>query len=364
MKKIIHLMLMAGLLMACTAKEESKNYPFYLGTYTDGDSKGIYKGVLKSDGTFDSLQLVAETTNPSFLCFANSQQTLLAVSEVDIEGTGTVESYQITNGGLSHLSTSLSGGAHPCHVLASADGDVLMANYSGGNIGYLRVDASGKLSDLLAVGQHSGKSITDRQTGPHAHSAWMLNENEVVAVDLGIDQLIFYKIKDNQLLKIDSLLVEAGAGPRHLTFHPSKEVMYVINELNSTVSIIAKTNESWQLINSVSTLPEEYIEVNYCADIHISNDGRFLYASNRGHNSLAIYQVDKSGKSLKLISHQQVKGNWPRNFSLTPDGEMLVVANQHSNNLVAFRRDKQTGLLSFAGEIRGDSPVCVLFESL
>ena len=360
--KLLHFLLIVALLSSCVSKEENKSYPFYLGTYTDGESKGIYQGVLKNDGTFDTLQLAAEANNPSFLCFANQGTSLLSVGEVNIEGTGTVDSYQITGNGLKHASTSISGGAHPCHIMSNDKGDVLMANYTGGNLGYVQIDNDGNLSDLLDVAQHNNSSNPEQQNKAHAHSAWMLGEDKLVAVDLGINQLIFYLVKNNELHKTDSLLMEQGAGPRHLTFHPTKEIMYVVNELNSTVSVVIKDNKGWKLLNSVTTLPMNYSDESYCADIHISNDGRFLYASNRGHNSIAIFQLDDTGQALKLISHQDVKGEWPRNFSLTPDGEYLVVANQHSNNLVAFKRSDQTGQLSFSSEIKAGSPVCMLFK--
>ncbi|WP_430817493.1 lactonase family protein [Carboxylicivirga sp. RSCT41] len=361
MKKNVLLAALVMLIASCTIKEEIKTYPFYIGTYTDGDSEGIYHGVFNGDGSFDSLQLVAESPNPSFLAYANNRQSLIAVGELDIEGTGTVESYKVSVNKLTPVSTSISGGAHPCHVSVNSKGDVLMANYSGGNVGYVKLSESGQLSDLLATGQHSGQGPTARQTKPHAHSAWFMNDSAIVAVDLGIDQLLFYQLKNNQLTIVDSLKLAAGAGPRHLAMHPQKEVMYVINELNSTVTVVSKSENKWVTGQTITTLPEGFKGDNYCADIHVSQDARFLYASNRGHNSLAIYQLDATGLAIKPIGHETVRGEWPRNFSLTPDGEFIIVANQHSNNLVAFKRDSQSGLLSFVSEVKAFSPVCVLF---
>ncbi|MCG8579892.1 MAG: lactonase family protein [Bacteroidales bacterium] len=361
MRKIIYLLTIALLMASCTMNEKVKEYPFYIGTYTEGDSDGIYYGVFNGDGSFDSLKLVAESTNPSFLAFANNRQTIIAVSEVDIEGTGAVESYNISPNRLTPVSTSISGGAHPCHVSVNAKGDVLMANYSGGNVGYVMVDEAGRLSDLLDVGQHTGKGPTARQANPHAHSAWFINDTAIVAVDLGIDQLVFYQIRAGQLNAVDSLKLEAGAGPRHLAIHPSKKVMYVINELNSTVTAVSKHDGKWKAGQTITTLPHDFEGDSFCADIHISQDGRFVYASNRGHNSLAIYRVDSTGLELKLVGHELVRGEWPRNFSLTPDGKYVLVANQHSNNIVAFKRDSESGLLSFISEVKAFSPVCVLF---
>ncbi|MBR8537699.1 lactonase family protein [Carboxylicivirga sediminis] len=360
MKKILLIMAVGLALVSCTNKKEIKTYPFFLGTYTDGESEGIYQGAVFSDGSFDTLRLVAKTDNPSFLCFANEQQTLIAVNELDVDGTGTVESYAIIENGLEKRSSSECGGAHPCHVSSNDKGDILVANYSGGNIGYLQVDKSGELSPLKEVAQHYGEGVTDRQKSPHAHSIWFLDNKHAVAVDLGIDQLIFYQLIQGELLKSDSLKLDNGAGPRHLAMHPQKEQMYVINELNSTVTVVGKVSGSWQVLGSVSTLPADFTGDSYCADIHISGDGRFIYASNRGHNSLAIFKI--VGQQLELIGHESVRGDWPRNFALTPDGELLVVANQRSNNLVAFKRNRETGLLSYVSEQKAEMPVCVLFE--
>lgn len=355
--------MVAGLTMlACTNKKELKSYPFFLGTYTEGNSEGIYRGALNGDGSFDTLRLAVESSNPSFLCFANEQRTLLAVNELNIEGMGTIESYAMTRDGLKLISKSKSGGAHPCHLASNVKGDVLMANYSGGNIGYVSIDQTGEMSALQDVAQHYGQGPTERQTKSHAHSIWFLDDEHAVAVDLGLDQLMFYHLMENRLHKTDSLMLEVGSGPRHLALHPNKRFMYVVNELNSTISVVAKHGDGWQYINSITTLPNDFDGESYCADIHISADGQFLYASNRGHNSLAIYQVNNEGGDLKLIAHESVRGDWPRNFALTPDNEFLVVANQRSNNLVAFKRDMQTGLLTHMNEQKAEMPVCVLFE--
>ncbi len=347
-------------LMSCTSKKDLKTHRFYLGTYTEGESQGIYQGILKSDGSFDSLSLAVESVNPSFLCFANGDKTLLAVNEIDVDSTGTIEAYSITPKGLVRVSASTSGGAHPCHVASNKRGDVLMANYSGGNIGYVKVDRMGNLSEIKSVAQHVGTGATERQTKSHAHSVWFTDDEHAVAVDLGIDQLIFYELKDDTINKVDSLKLESGSGPRHLAMHPDKKLMYLINELNNTIIVLGKTTYRWEMLSSISTLPKDFTGESYCADIHISADGHFVYASNRGHNSIAIFKV--VDKKLELLGHESVRGDWPRNFALTPDDEFLVVANQRSDNLVAFKRDKQTGLLTYLGEQGAETPVCVLFK--
>ncbi len=153
-----------------------------------------------------------------------------------------------------------------------------------------------------------------------------------------------------------------GAGPRHLAFHPNENWLYVVNELDCTVTLVKRTeNGLYETNSTISTLPKDYSEPNTCADIHISSDGKYLYVSNRGHNSIAIFSVSNKGGALELIGHESVKGDGPRNFSLSPDEKYLIVANQHTHNIVSFQRDKDTGLLNFVDQIEAPTPVCILF---
>jgi len=153
-----------------------------------------------------------------------------------------------------------------------------------------------------------------------------------------------------------------GAGPRHLTFHPTNKWIYVVNELDCTVSLITQSKDGlYNLETSYSTLPENFTDENYCADIHITSDGKFIYASNRGHNSIVIYEVNQMNGSLKFIGHESTRGEWPRNFSLSSDDNYLLVANQHTNNIVSFKRNLATGLLEYIGQIEAPTPVCILF---
>jgi len=243
----------------------------------------------------------------------------------------------------------------------------LVANYSGGNVGLLSLEKSGALSPVLDVQQHFGGSVTPRQEKAHAHSVWFVpRSNQVISVDLGKDELIFSTLDraGHKLVPTSSKNVKMapGDGPRHLAFHPSHDWIYVVNELSCSVSQLRKTNgDTYEIVNSVSTLPEGYTEPNTCADIHISSDGKFLYASNRGHNSLAMYSIDQDDGSLKPIGFESVMGDGPRNFTLTPDESQVVVANQYSNNLVLFNRDKETGLLTYVSQATAPNPVCVLF---
>ena len=361
------------LFTACQPKSKKvmttdKTNPFYLGTYTEGESEGIYKYELSADGTIRQVALVAKSENPSFLAKSKDGEYLVAVNEIqNDENVGSVESWKIGADSLTLISRCSSGGAHPCHVAINAAGYVLTSNYTGGNVGLLKLSQSDGQLQELDVQQHAGQGTSDRQQGPHAHSAWFVPAcNDVIAVDLGTNDLwlsILDPIK-NQLMPADPLQLSMaeGAGPRHLTFHPTQKWLYVVNELDCTVTLIQKDAAGhYQMGNSITTLPQGYDQPNSCADIHISADGRFLYASNRGHNSIAIFAVNPEDGALTAVGHTSTHGDGPRNFALSPDGKYLLVANQHTQNIVSFKRDETTGLLTFVNEAKAPTPVCILF---
>lgn len=356
------------LLFSCQTSKMKKEIVtnFYVGTYTNRDSKGIYKYELSAEGKLKQIGLMAATSNPSFLAKSNDDKTLFAVDEANEDGTGFVKSYRIEKDSLLLISKSKSGGAHPCFITVNEESQVLVANYSGGNVGFLQVDALGKLSPLLYVQQHKGQGTTDRQTSPHAHSTWFHPvKKEIISVDLGSNELWFSTIDTTkkELIFTDqkTLQMAEGAGPRHLTFHPNHQWVYVLNELNNTVSLVKEKEGSYYVDTSISMIPEGYTEYTKGADIHISKDGKFLYASNRGHNSIVIFKVNEENGSLNLVGFEPVKGGNPRNFSLSPDNKFLLVANRDTNNMVSFKRDEFTGKLTFVDEVTAPDPVCILF---
>ncbi|MDH5475735.1 MAG: lactonase family protein [Cyclobacteriaceae bacterium] len=348
--------------------EDNKSHLFFVGTYTNTDSKGIYAYSLAEDGKLTHIGLAATSDNPSFLTKSSDNRFLIAVNEISNENKeGTIESFEIKGDSLLFINRSTTGGAHPCFVSINEDGFVLSANYTGGNIGLLRMNIKGELSELLDVEQHEGKGTDARQEGPHAHSAWFEpSSGDVISVDLGTNELWFSKI-DTALQKLlptekNKLGMAPGAGPRHLVFHPNNKWVYVVNELIGTVALLEKTeDDSYKEGVSISTLPEGYSEPNTCADIHISSDGKFVYASNRGHNSIAIFEVNANDGSLSLVGHESTRGDGPRNFSLSPDEKHMLVANQLTQNIVSYKRDEATGLLVFVDEIAAPTPVCILF---
>ncbi len=350
--------------MTETPQEHSEGMPFYIGTYTNGDSKGIYKAVLNADGSLTEPVLAVESENPSFLAFSKNKDILLAVNENE---NGSIESFQVDGDQLLGVNQSPTGGAHPCFVAVNDDEYVLVANYTGGNIGLLKLDPKdGSLSDLLDVEQHEGKGTTERQEGPHAHSAWFIPDSSgIISADLGTNQLWFSKIntETNKLepATTQKLDLPEGAGPRHLVFHPDNGFIYVLNELDNTISQIENKDGNYSVLSSFSILLEGFAEYSKAADIHVSADGKFIYASNRGHDSIAILEVMEDG-SLKLVANEPTKGKDPRNFQISPDGNFILVANQNGNNLVSYKRDATTGLMNFIAEVAAPAPVCILFE--
>lgn len=372
MNKILSILLIIALFgcgsMYKAKTGSNKEFVFYLGTYTDAGSQGIYRLILKKDGAIVNNGLAAKTDNPSFLCLSHDKKFLIAVNEINVEGNGTVESYRVEGEKLKLISRQRSGGAHPCFVAVNDQGYVLTANYTGGNVGLLNIDKEGKLSDLLDLEQHTGNGPTPRQTSPHVHSVWFeKNGKDFISVDLGTDAVYFSSIdiKTNKIKpgKQQLLKMKGGVGPRHLAIHPHKEWIYVVNELDCTVTQILKSQDGgYSSLDSYSTLPDDFTGSNTCADIHLSKDGKFLYASNRGHNSIAVFSIDEKNGSLKLVSNVPTLGKNPRNFAISPDENYLLVANQTTENIVCFKRDKNTGLLTYISETPAPKPVCILFR--
>lgn len=207
----------------------------------------------------------------------------------------------------------------------------------------------------------------DGQRGSHAHSAWFVPGNSgIIFVDQGTNELWFHELDtlNGNLLpaELHKLAMDPGTGPRHLAFHPDRKYIYVVNELNSTVTVVEKNVDgAFEKGPSYTTLPECYAGINYCADIHITSDGNFVYSSNRGRNSIAIFEKDQGEGTLALLGHQSTCGEWPRNFAFSPDENYLVVANRHSNKLVSIKRDRFTGCLEPVDTLEISSPACILF---
>lgn len=355
------------------------NFWVYVGTYTRGsDSQGIYQLRLDYEtGKLTHVGITENVVNPSFLAIHPSRDYLYAVNEIgDYQGkkSGAVSSFAINTktGKLNFLNQQSSKGAAPCHLVVDATGKyVLIANYTGGNICSLPIQKNGKLSKSASFVQHSGSSInTARQTAPHAHSINLDKQNQhAVVADLGIDQLLVYRFNasDGSLTPNSppGIKMKPGAGPRHFTFHPTGKWGYVINELNLTITAMdydAK-HGSFSEIQTISTVPEGTgFKGNSTAEVQVHPSGKFLYGSNRGPNSLAIYKIDQQTGKLTSLGFQSTGGTIPRNFKIDPTGKYLLAANQNTNNVVVFKIDLETGLLQKTGhEIKVPKPVCIKF---
>ena len=346
----------------------------YVGTYTSSTkSEGIYIYRLNmSTGELTHFKTVKGVVDPSYLAIDRKRRFLYAVNEVSkFEGqaSGAVSSFSIdrTTGDLTYLNQKPSKGGSPCYVTQDRTGEfVLLANYESGNVSVLPIKEDGTLGDTVSMVQHSGASINrDRQQGPHAHCILMDKSNRYAfAVDLGIDKVVIYRFneKNGSLINHGTVETKPGAGPRHLTFHRNNRFAYLINELDSTMSAYAYDSKRGVLRaqQTISTLPQGFSGASFCADVHVSPNGKFLYGSNRGHNSIVVFAIDSESGQLTLVEHVSTGGDWPRNFVIDPSGTYLLAANQRSNSVVTFRIDSATGRLKPTGRVAEiPTPVCL-----
>ncbi len=366
---------LAALLPALSEPAASK-YLVYVGTYTGQNSKGIYAYRFDAAaGKVDSIGLAGEMVRPSFLAVHPNQRFLYAVSELGNDGrvNGAITAFAIDrkSGALTALNTVSSGGGGSCHLVVDKTGRALVvANYGSGRVAAFKVNPDGRLSGPISVMQHSGSSVDPkRQTGPHAHAVVLSPDNRFVLVpDLGLDQIRIYRLDaaTATLTPTDPpfVTVKAGSGPRHLTFSPNGRFVYSLHEMGSMVTVWSYTAGSGKLaeVQTISTLPEDFHGENNSAEIEVDSKGRFLYASNRGHDSITIFAIEPGNGRLSVVDHVPTQGHIPRNFKIDPTGHYLFAANQNSNNIVIFRIDAQTGHLTSTGQVlEVQSPVCVQF---
>ncbi len=358
-------LLMAGSTLAQTTY-------LLVGTYTDSGSKGIY--VYRFNAATGEAEWVSNTdsvVNPSYLAIAPNGRLVYAVNETGGNNPGKVSAFAFDppTGRLQLINQQLSGGDHPCYVSVSQNGQwVVVGNYTGGNLSLLPVGPDGALQPSAQTIQHSGSSINkNRQEKPHVHAAvFSSDEKFVFSPDLGTDKVMVYQFDAAAAtpLKPHTLPYAAsqpGSGPRHFTFHPGGRYAYLIEELSGTVAAYQYANGSLRFLQRISTHPKDYQGQIGSADIHVSPDGKFLYASNRGDaNNIAIFSINETTGRLTLVGFQPTGGKTPRNFLIDPTGQYLLVANQNTDNIVVFKRNLQTGLLQPAGkEIKVPKPVCL-----
>jgi 6-phosphogluconolactonase len=365
---------------AAQAGNSSKKMLLYIGTYTtSGKSQGIYVHQFDPEtGRLTPLHVVKGVTEPSFLAIGKERKYLYAVNElVEYEGqkSGAVSAFEIDQktGNLRFLNKQPSLGGAPCHITVSENQKfVLVANYVGGNVSVYPIEKDGRLGASVDLVQHAGTGPNkERQEAAHAHSITLSRDNRFGVVgDLGIDKVMIYAF-DDRTGKLSPNPAQAfyqtkpGAGPRHFTFHPTGKFAFVINELDLTISSLAFDKNSGKLteIQTVPTLPAGASAAGAsCADIHVSPSGRFLYGSNRGHNSIVSYKIDEQTGRLEYLEHVSTQGKKPRNFVIAPNGKFLLVANQDSDNIVVFQVDEHTGRLKATGQaVNVPVPVCLKF---
>ncbi|WP_171017320.1 lactonase family protein [Maribacter sp. ACAM166] len=335
----------------------------FVGTYTNNGSEGIYRFNLNLEtGQLSNQSLAASIKNPSFLTFSPDKKTLYAVGEVDdfIEGSGSITTFRVKDNVLTEIDTKSTYGANPCYVGVDKEGDfVAVANYSGGNIAIYKTMDNG---DLVPSPQVIDHKVLDTRKTAHAHMSKFLN-GELFVSDLGLDRIKKYSQTNGKFSPSQQkeLVVTEGAGPRHFVASKEGKFLYAINELNSTITLYNREGEKYFGLETYDAVAGDFNEESFCGDIHLSPDGKFLYGSNRGENTIVIFKVDEASGKLELIGRESVKGDWPRNFSIDPSGNFLLVANQRSNNIVAFKRDNERGTLSFISEVELPSPVCLQF---
>ncbi|MFF2483248.1 lactonase family protein [Paenibacillus sp. NPDC058071] len=337
----------------------------FIGSYAEVSASGVYMFAFdEKEGTLKLLDEASGMRNPTYLNVDAANRRLYAIAEgVTEDGAkgGDAVAFAIETEGdkpsLRQLNRALAITAPSCHIQRDADSKFLMlASYHGGRVSLASLEENGEVGQLLDIVQHEGEA-------PHPHSLFFSPDRQFVFVpDLGIDRIRSYRL-DKELGKLvfhGETSVPDGAGPRHLVFHPNGHFVYVINELNSTVAVFRyEADGSLQSVQTITTLPSDFEGSNSCAEITMSEDGRFVYGSNRGHDSIVVYAADSESGKLELIGHVSTEGKHPRHFAILPGGRYLIAANKDTNNLAVFKLE-DNGLPVYTGySVELPQPVCV-----
>jgi 6-phosphogluconolactonase len=377
MRSALAILVICLLLVPAAALAAGNQYIVYVGTYTRGMSKGIYAyNFDSSSGALSPIGLAAEVEHPSFLTIHHNLKNLYAISEItrfNGEKVGSVSSYAMDRktGKLTPLNRVSSAGSLPCHLVVDKTGkNLLLVNYISGSSAVLKLNPDGSLGAVTSVVQHKGTSADPRrQKGPHAHSINLSFDNRFAIVpDLGLDELIVYKFDPaaGTITANDPpfATVKPGSGPRHFAFHPGNRFAYVINEMGSAVTAFSWDGAKGVLteLQTISTLPPDFKGENNSAHVEVHPSGKFVYASNRGHDSITGFTVAKAKGTLKLIGQTSTQGKTPRNFGIDPTGKFMIAVNQDTNNMIVYRIDQNTGKLTPTGQnLEVGAPVCVKY---
>lgn len=372
--------------MTTLLRDDTDGMIAFIGSYTqrlphvDGKGRGIYRARFNpTTGALSDVIQVAEVANPTFLAIAPNRRVLYCVSEIEAfngQFGGSVSAYAIgpSSGAITLLNQQPTRGVYPCHVAVDATGRaVIVANYGSGSIAVYPVEADGRIGLCSDFVQLSGSGPNpERQRGPHAHQISVSLDNRFVLVnDLGADRVVIYQLDAARGKLIPNYAapfaqLHAGAGPRHLDFHPSGKFVYVINELAAMVTVFAYDPRLGALEprQIISTLPSDWNGTKSCADIHVHPSGKFLYSSNRGHDSIALFEIDETTGALTAIGHEPTQGGQPRNFAIDPSGLFLLAENQDSDTVVSFHIDLERGTLTPTGDVaQVPTPVCLKLVS-
>ncbi len=368
------------IVMVLNSTVHAAEHRFFVGTYTRGASvsEGIYASTFNDEtGEIAPPELAAKADNPSFLAMHPTKALLFACIETNDfggEATGAVAAYHIdrTSGKLTLINQQPTGGGAPCHANVYATGRfLLVANYLGGNVVVFPIEDDGMLANRSCLIQHIGNGPNKRrQESPHAHSINLSADNRFAyAADLGIDRILIYRFDEKRGLLIpsvaDSVAVKPGSGPRHFCIHPSGQFAYANSELTCEATAFARNPATGGLkvLQTISTLPEDFEGRKSTAECLTHPSGRFLYVSNRGHDSIAVYAIDAQSGELKRVQIAKTTGQEPRNFVFDPTGRWLIAENQNSDTIVTFAIDQTTGELSPTDKkISVGKPVCIRFE--
>jgi 6-phosphogluconolactonase len=366
------------LLISLMLKMNAAPILVFVGAYAGKPDEGISVYTMcDQSGKLTQTTVLGGQKNPSFVEVHPSGEFLYAVNEIgNFEGEkqGAVSAYSVDpkTGNLTLLNQQPTKGASPCHISISKDGkSALIANYTGGSVASYRIGDDGKLSPPVSFHQHEGSSVNpSRQKGPHGHAINLDPSNQYAfASDLGLDKILIYKFdaKTSQLKKHGFATVAPGAGPRHFAISSKGKFAYSLNELHSTITSFAFDSKKGTLspFQTISTLPTGYKGGNSTAEIKIHPNGKYLYSSNRGHDSIAVFKIHEKLGTLTPIQEQKTGGKTPRNFNITPNGKFLVAANQGSNDITVLKLDPQTGLLTpTSHRVETPRPVCIRFLEL
>lgn len=342
-----------------------KQYIGYIGTYTKKDSQGVYRFILDTEEKqIKNVEVAANLDSPTYLTVSNNNQYVYAVSKEGDQGGITTFTINDETGALEKINGQVTDGSAPCHVSVDSQNNlVVTANYHTQKVEAFLTNDDGSIQPPNAI-EHEGNGPHERQEKPHLHFAgYTPDEQYVIVVDLGSDTITTYRPEAGVLQRVSVLTVKPGSGPRHIAFHPNAPYAYVMTEISNEVIVLKYDDKkgTFEEIQYISTLPDDFSENSQGSAIHLSADGKFIYAGNRGHNSIAIYRI-KEDYTVEFIEWTYTEGDWPRDFVLDPTEQFIVAANQETGTLVLFERDQDTGTLTLLQkDVKAPEAVCVKF---